>query len=133
VALTAENATQLWQQTLDILGDIASDRARLATSVAIGGPNRLVVSFPAEYSSHKEYCERPVARERFEKSLGSLTGQTVRIEFVVLPATATAVEKAVVPPPNKRQLMQERQKHPLVEATISTFGAEMVEVNEPRR
>jgi DNA polymerase-3 subunit gamma/tau len=130
--LQPESAADVWKQVLDTMGDMTADMGRCAQSIAISGPNRLVVSFPAEYSSQRDFCDRPTSRTRFEQILQTILGQAVRLEFALLPGEPKkTLERA--PPPNKRQLMKERERHPLVQATLETFGAEMLEVEEPRR
>jgi DNA polymerase-3 subunit gamma/tau len=130
--LSTENAAAIWQQVLEAVGDMTADMARLATKIATSGPNRLAIGFPAEYNAQREFCERPASRTRIEQALEQVTGQTIRLEFEVLPATAKPAERAA-PPPNKRQLMKERERHPLVQQAMEVFQAEMVDVVEGRR
>lgn len=130
-ALTPANAAEIWQQILDNMGDMVADMGRLATKIASSGPNRLVASFPAEYITHKEFCERPNARSRIEKALAELTGEIIRVDFELLPGSPKPVERAA-PAPNKRQLMKDLERHPLVQQTMEAFGAEVVNAEPPR-
>lgn len=132
MAVTAENAADIWSQALDAMGDMTSDMGRLASRIAISGPNRLVASFPAEYITHKEFCERPASRSRIEKALEEVTGQTIRVDFELLPGTPKPVARAA-PPPSKRQLIKERERHPLIQQTMEIFQAELVDVVEGRK
>jgi DNA polymerase-3 subunit gamma/tau len=129
--LTPANATEIWQQVLDNMGDMVADMGRLAAQVASSGPNRLVASFPAEYITHKEFCERPNSRSRFEKALSDLTGEIIRVDFELLPGKARPTERPT-PAPNKRLLMKELERHPLVQQTMEAFGAEVVNAEPPR-
>lgn len=133
VALTAANAASIWQQALDSMGDMTADMGRLATKVATSGPNRLAVSFPAEYSAQKDFCERPTTRPRFENALQQITGQTIRLEFELLAGAPKAAETRVAAPVSKRQLLKERERHPLIQQAMELFQAEMVDVVEGRR
>ncbi|HTN74664.1 MAG TPA: DNA polymerase III subunit gamma/tau, partial [Pirellulaceae bacterium] len=129
--LTAKNASEVWQQVVEALGDMTGDMARLATQVASSGPNRLVVQVPAAYI--KEHCERPNIRSRIEQALNSIVGQPVKVDFEVRAEAAPRPVQAAVSAPNKRQMMKDRERNVLVQQTIELFQAEMVEVIEPRR
>jgi hypothetical protein len=123
---------EIWQQTLEALGDMTADMGRKATKIATSGPNRLAIGFPAEYSTQKEFCERASIRQRIEQAAQSVTGRTIRIDFELLPGTPKVVERAA-PPPSKRQLMKDRERHPLVQQAMETFQAELVDVVEGRK
>jgi hypothetical protein len=105
---------------------------RKATKIATSGPNRLAIGFPAEYSSQKEFLERASVRQRIEQTLQTVAGRTIRIDFELLPGTPKTVERAA-PPPSKRQLMKDRERHPLVQQAMEVFQAEMVDVVEGRK
>jgi DNA polymerase-3 subunit gamma/tau len=130
--LSPESAMEIWQQTLEALGDMTADMGRKATKIATSGPNRLAIGFPAEYSTQKEFCERASIRQRIEQAAQSVTGRTIRIDFELLPGTPKVVERAA-PPPSKRQLMKDRERHPLVQQAMETFQAELVDVVEGRK
>lgn len=125
------DAPAVWQQALEFLGDMTADMGQFASRIASSGPNRLVVSFPGEYHTQKEFCERPSSRTRIEQALASVGGTTLRVDFELLPVSAKPVERAA-PPPNKRQLLKERERHPLVQQALEVFQAEMVDVVEGR-
>lgn len=125
------DAPAVWQQALEFLGDMTADMGRFASRIASSGPNRLVVSFPGEYHTQKEFCERQSNRTRIEQALASVGGTTLRVDFELLPVSAKPVERTA-PPPNKRQLLKERERHPLVQQALEVFQAEMVDVVEGR-
>ncbi len=131
VAVFNGDALQIWQQTLDALADITADMCRFASKVATSGPNRLAVSFPGEYISQKEFCERQTNRSRIEQALQSVSGAPLRVDFDLLPVTTKPVER--VAPTSKRQLLKDRERHPLVQQAMEVFQAEMVDVVEGRR
>jgi len=141
--LTAESAREIWDQTLADLGGVTADSASYCASVspqasassnasaAISAPNTLVVSFPAKYTSHKSYCERPEQRARLEEALGAATGMPVKLEFRTLPddSPSQAAGRPVVSP---RQRMREASEHPMVRQAMELFDGEVIRVEEPR-
>ncbi len=131
VEVNDENIRSIWQQAVETLEDTAADFASSFESIAISAPNQLAVSFKAEYTLHKERCERPELKSRLERSLEEITGQRFRIDFRVLPAEQTQPQSRQ-PVMSKRQRMRELEKHPLVQEAIDTFDAEVVDIKPPR-
>jgi DNA polymerase-3 subunit gamma/tau len=129
--LDAESVHAIWKEALATLGDMTADFARHAGHVQLAGPNRLVASFPAGYTLHKEYCERPERRSKLESALAKAAGRTIRLELELLPSDAR-VEPNLPPVQTNRQRMQERQRQPLVRQAIEWFDGEVVRVDEPR-
>lgn len=127
VELTANSAEQVWRQVLAEMGDMTSEMAQRYDRIAISAPNRLVVTFRAEYNHHKESCERPKTKERLEQAMSRLTGTNIRIDFEVLPGEAKPAEEKP-PPASKRQLMREKERHPLVRQAIEMFDAELTDL-----
>ena len=127
--LTAENVEMVWKQVLDSMSDIIADSAAQADSLAIPAPNRLVVGFPARYTSLKVLCEQPDQTAKLERALAAITGQSVRIEFTLVGETATVA--ALAPRPvTQRARMMEKSQHPLVRRAEELFGARLVSVEE---
>ena len=69
---------ELWAQVLLDVNDASSTHLKNA-SIAISGPNRLEISFPASYHFSKQYCERPEMLGRLERIVAEITGQPVSI------------------------------------------------------
>jgi DNA polymerase-3 subunit gamma/tau len=126
--LTGENARILWQQALADLGDMTEDAGRLAESVAISAPNRLVVSFAAQYTLQKETCER--RKTRIEQALSARVDRPVGIEFVVR-AGETAPHRDP-PPVSRRQLQREKENDPFVRQAMDLFDAEIIRLESSR-
>ncbi|MEK6239814.1 MAG: DNA polymerase III subunit gamma/tau, partial [Planctomycetales bacterium] len=74
VEITSENASSLWDQVLSELGDMTAVHAGKYSGIAIHAPNRLVVAFPAQYTFHKRYCERPDQTAKLQEALANLCG-----------------------------------------------------------
>ncbi len=125
--LTAQSLDDVWKQVLAELGDMTADFAGRCDRLAISGPNRLVVSFRAQYD--KEACERPDRKQRIEQALSRLTGRQVRIDFEVVPGQQRPAEHRP-PVVSKRQRMRDKEKHPLVHKAIELFDAEIVDLDE---
>ena len=130
--LSPASADSVWRQVLAEMGDMTSEMAQRYDRIAISAPNRLVVTFKQEYNLQKESCERPKNKERLEQAMSRLTGANVRIDFEVLPGEPNQGEKPA-PPVSKRQLMREKERHPLVREAIEMFDAELTDLeSEPR-
>ncbi len=132
VELSPENVRRIWQQALDSLGDTTSEFASQCDSVAISAPNQLVVRFKAEYTLHKERCERPDLRNRLETAVSEVAGRQIRIDFQTLPKEKAQTQTRQ-PVMTKRQKMREMEKHPFVKEAIETFDAEVSDVISPKR
>jgi DNA polymerase-3 subunit gamma/tau len=133
-AIEQKEALQAWRQTLAELGDMTSDCAAKFDSLAISGPNRLVVRFKKAYITAKEFCERPERRSRLELVMSRLTGRTVRIDFALSadePQRTATQQVAPRPQASRRQRQAELQRHPLVRQAVEMFDAEIVNVVEP--
>ena len=131
VKLTAGSAESIWKQALGIIEDMTADYAKFYDRVAIRAPNRLVVSFRAEYTHQKEACERPDRKARIEETLGRIAGRPVGIDFDVLPAEPAA-ERPRPTPQNRVQRLREKEKNPIVRQAMELFEAEILRVDEPR-
>ncbi|MCP4192998.1 MAG: DNA polymerase III subunit gamma/tau [Planctomycetaceae bacterium] len=125
--LTEHQAQQAWRAALGSLNDMTADCASHADSVAISGPNRLVVRFRGMYNSSKSFCERPARKETLEKALSVAAGRPLRLDFHVLKE-----DRAHPTPPkpvvSRQQLKQQAASHPLVALAVELFDAEVISV-----
>ena len=131
--LTAENAAAVWAQALEKLSGMVVDHARLFDRVALSGPSRLSVSFPPQYTLARSACQRPEQVARFEQALADVTGQTVRVEFL-LSAEGANGQEAVAPAPRPvplHQRLMEVQRHPMIRRAGELFGAHPVSMDDP--
>jgi hypothetical protein len=109
------------------MGDMTAEMGQRYHRVAISAPNRLVVSFGREYNLQKESCERPRNKERLEQAMSRLTGTNIRIDFELLKGQPAAQQPKPAPV-SKRQLMREKERHPLVRQAIEMFDAELFDL-----
>ncbi len=124
---------QNWRRALDEINDMTADHAGLADSVAISGPNRLVVRFRQVYNASKSYCERPEKREALEQAFEQVTGCRVRFEFELLKEEPKRVETQPRPAIARTQLRQQVAKHPWVQRAVELFEAEIVNADRDDR
>lgn len=129
--LTPETAIDLWPKALAAMGDLTADYARMAASVAISGPNRLVARFGKEYSSAKEYCERPERKANLEQALGKFFGAPIELNFEVsaeVASTGLAQRLQQAPGSSRQQRNLQAAQHALVRQAIELFDAEVIGV-----
>ncbi len=131
VALSADNAVEIWNAALERMTGMAVDQARQFDSVEFRPPNRLVVHFKSSYAICKSACERPEQVARFEQALSEIAGQRVCVEFTVaaddVSASGAAAPRAVSPHQRLLDVMQ----NPLVHRAGELFGAQPVRVDDP--
>ncbi len=133
VELTPENAMELWNRAIGNVSGMVADHARQFHAVAISAPNTLVISFRPEYAMPKSMCERQASR--FEQALAEVTGQTVRLQFIVEESggSAGASSSPPVRAVSQHQLVMQVAKHPMVRQAAELFGATPVKVEPPSR
>ena len=133
--LTAELLPLLWKQALAAIEDMTRDFAAKAESIAISGPNRIVVRHRKAYN--KEQCEKPERKARLEQALSQAAGAEIRLEFELLPDLPAANGAGLAPVPSAAQSRQRRNKvaerNLLVRQAIEMFDGEIVNVVEPIR
>jgi hypothetical protein len=132
MVLTDDSAEQIWQQTLQSLGDVTADLGTCYERVAISAPNRLVVSFKAGYTLQKESCERPERKSRLESTLSQITGKTMRIDLELL-SDDKETKPAVATVKSRTQQIQDAQKQPFVRQALELFEAEILRVDSSKR
>jgi DNA polymerase-3 subunit gamma/tau len=131
VKLSPQNSQAIWEQSLAQIAGMTAVHARRATAVAISGPNRLAISFPASYTSSRSYCQRPAQRQEIEAALAAVVGETVRVEFrEASEASAPPTESSATQIP-QAQLKKQVATHPLVKAAIELFDGTVVAVERP--
>ena len=127
-------ALTVWRKTLDELQDMTGEFASKFSGVAISGPNRLVVEFRKDYTTAKEFCERPERRSRLEQILSRVAGRELRIDFA-LSADESQVPVsqgvAIRQPAKPRERRTEVQRNSLVRLAVDSFDAEVVTIIDP--
>ncbi len=131
-ALSAETATRIWRHVVENLGELVADQARLSERVTLAGSNRLVVSFPAKYTSCRQFCELPEQRAKLEAALAVAAGAPVRLDFEVLPETGEAAPPVASATVSRRQLQAQVASRPIVQRAMELFEVEQPRVEPPR-
>lgn len=115
---------------------MAADLGKLASDIAISGPNALAVSFPPHYTYQKSACERPDRKARLEEAVSAVVGRPIRLEFRINEAAvAKPPEKPAASVPTlvqKAQRKREKERHPLVRQAMELFEADVEHVTEGR-
>jgi len=134
VALTDENATEVWSRVVAECPGTVGDHARLFDRVAIVAPNRLAVFFKPGYTLQKSMCERPERVARFEQLLAQITGTGVKLEFRLTEAGPQEGEEAPQQRPRKdaaHRYQELAERHPFVQRADDLFGGERPQVIDP--
>jgi DNA polymerase-3 subunit gamma/tau len=121
---------RIWGEVTGQISDLLREHVERVDRVAISGPNRLDLVFPAEYHFHKTFCERPEVMQRLEQLLRDVTGGVVQVRLI-LEETETA-EATTEAPAIEEGTVDEAD--PMVEEAQSVFGAtveRVVPVNRP--
>ena len=129
--LDGDNAASIWDQVVAKLGNMSADSARNYSRIAISAPNILVVHLKPGYTFAKAICEQPGQLAQFERAWAELTGQSVRVQFIVEDAPATQEPVAAVRVATAHQRLMEVAEHPMIRRASELFGAEPVRVDEP--
>lgn len=83
IPLQSGRETVVWQRVVGEISDILYDHVTCVDRVAISGPNRLDLVFPAGYHFQKQFCERPEMFQRLQGLLRNVTGQVVHLRMLV--------------------------------------------------
>jgi DNA polymerase-3 subunit gamma/tau len=134
-ALTPTTAESLWNAALREVSKLTAGMAESYSKVEVPSENRLVVTFPANKRFAKDVCEREGNLARLRESLARLTGEAVRLDFVLEDSAGTGPEPfspraAARRPsgPSPQQQLREIQSHPMVKKAEELFGAEPIRV-----
>jgi hypothetical protein len=78
-------------------------------------------------------CERHTGR--FEQALGEVTGQRIRLQFVLEQSGVSTggSPREPVRPVSQHQLVMEIAQHPMVQQAAELFGATPVKVEQSNR
>lgn len=133
VALSDASAEVVWRAALERLSVMAAAQGKLFRSIAIEGPGRLVVTFPAEYALAKSFCERPENTARLEQALNEVTGRIVRVRFAEDggKGDSSQGEASHACRPSSQQRLKEVMENPVVRRVHELFGATPLRVDGP--
>jgi len=135
-ALTAETYSterlaSLWEQILANLGNMIAEHAGRCERLAISAPNRLVLTFPAKYTFHKSYCERPERAAKLQEALAQFTGQAVQLEFRVSSDESVGGPAAPPVPAPRPAAAPVSLSHPLVRRALDLFQGRVIRAEPP--
>jgi DNA polymerase-3 subunit gamma/tau len=128
VAVTGQNAMSIWRQALARIEGMTAMHAGRAASIAISGPNRLAIGFPASYTSSRSYCERPLQRQELETALAAVVGESIRIEFRETSEPLSPTSEPVPTQIPQAQLKKQVATHPVVSAAMELFDGTVIAV-----
>jgi DNA polymerase-3 subunit gamma/tau len=133
--LTAESKDAVWAQVLAQIGFFLKSKLEKAESVAISGPNTLVLRFAAGYNDEREHCQAAGNVARVEDALRRVTGQpcSLRIETgSAAPASepAPAGEAAEGAMSRSRRMRAEAMQLPLLKRALDVLEANIVHMDD---
>jgi DNA polymerase-3 subunit gamma/tau len=128
------NLSDLWQQVLAEAGFALASDLRKVASVAISGPNTLVLRVPKRYNAHGVSAFDPSRLGRVEAVLSRVVGQpcSARVEVVEddpsEPGQAGVTARPGAAPGSTRQLREKVKQLPLVQKAREVLEAEIIHV-----
>jgi DNA polymerase-3 subunit gamma/tau len=130
VTLTAENLPQVWEEVLTQVGQFLASDLRKANSLAISGPNTLVIRFPARYNLLREQCQEPAKVARVEAVLHKLTGRPWNLRMEAADHSDGGADEPGPAPSRTRQQRQEAAHKPLIKRAMDLLGAQILDMDE---
>jgi DNA polymerase-3 subunit gamma/tau len=135
VLLTEDTLAQVWQQTLALVGPVLAGQLQKARPPAIFGPNCLVLRFPAQYNTQRDYCQDSASVARVEEALRKVTGQPCqfRVEGAGGDALANSTETADDPAHSQSRYRRQRaeaEQEPLLKRALEILGAQVVHLDD---
>ncbi len=111
--VSLENIKGAWQ---DIINNLGRVKMSLATYLHEGEPIRierdvLTVSFPRNYSLHKESLEKKENKTIIEKSISELFNKSLRVNFIL---STQARQK------------EDNEKNPFIKSALEMFGGRII-------
>jgi DNA polymerase-3 subunit gamma/tau len=135
IPLSDASLPRIWAEFLAQAGPMTAGQLQKAQTLAIIGPNALVLRFEARYTGEREYCQDPTRVARMEEALRRITGHAcqIRVEVVRGSALANSNESADDPensPSRYRRQRAEAEKEPLLKRAMEVLGAQIVQFDE---
>ena len=121
--LTPANALRLWQQAVKQVNGLVGDNGALADSVDLTEDRRLVVHFPPQFSTCRDFCERPANREKLLQALEQVVGEPVVLELKTHVQAANSMAPPN-PPRSNKQRHAEITSEPFVQRAMELFAGE---------
>jgi DNA polymerase-3 subunit gamma/tau len=131
--LTSDSVPQVWPEILRQLPPFLASQAERAGFPAIFGPSTLVLRFPGEYNSEREYCQEPSRLARLQDVIRKVVpgGWVLRVESTGSTGTAPPADEAGTGSQSLyRRQRAEALQEPLVKRAIDVLEAQIVRVDE---
>jgi hypothetical protein len=134
VPLTESTRDAVWTKVLSEVGFTIAGVLKKASSLAIPGPNALVMRVSQRYNVPGGAILDSTQLARVEDVLHKITGQpcNVRVEFIKDEEPAADAGRSAVAPPTAqaRQQRAEILQMPLVKKAVEVLGAQLVRADE---
>ena len=128
VPLEAGRESELLSQIIFRATDPQLSVVQRTLSIAIPGPNQLVMVFPRQYHLAVTSLDRPEMLGQLEKLVQGIVGHPVRVKLRV---EESQTPKTAVPAPVTRGPVASRdvEQDPVVSKLVTVFGAQIVRVD----
>jgi len=135
VSCDAQSLPTVWSQALGHMPGFFANALERAGLPAISGPNTLVLRFPADYNSEREYCQDSVRLARLEQVLAKVTGAkwSLRVEAApqgTTPSPAPTSEDGTAQLSRARRQRVEATQEPLIKRALEVLEAQIVSVDD---
>ncbi|MCA9077429.1 MAG: DNA polymerase III subunit gamma/tau, partial [Planctomycetaceae bacterium] len=132
VEFSEETLDDFWTKVISGVEDKFRNHLKVASAIAISGPNRLEISIPQSYFLSRQFCDRPESIGQLEAISQELTGQKITITFRTVEAESRATGQRAPsgPAPRPRKRKPKVDQDEFVEQALSIFGAKVVDVRE---
>ncbi len=132
VEFAEDSLKMFWTKVTSRLEDKFASHLKLASAIAISGPNRLEISFPQGYFLSRQFCDRPEHIAQLEVIAQETAGQEIRVEFRTVQADSNNGSRSAPSQasPRPRRRTPQLDKDRFVEQAVAIFGATVVDVRE---
>tara|TARA_R110002049_G_scaffold2750_4_gene21887 strand:+ start:28702 stop:30741 length:2040 start_codon:yes stop_codon:yes gene_type:complete len=131
-----QSIEQVWKTCFDGIDPMTETLARSVDRVQVAGDSTLNLVFPASAKLAMSRCDLPEHKNAIAEAVGKSFGRTITLQLI---CDETKRAPVVKEKQDKRMSGKERmerrreiQAHPLVQACIEQFEAEIVKVDDPR-
>ncbi|MGH7199063.1 MAG: DNA polymerase III subunit gamma/tau [Planctomycetaceae bacterium] len=129
VEFRSETQDAFWAQLVESSEDRLKRHLRVASRIAISGPNHLEVTFPASYHFSKQYCERPEELTRIGRLAETIAGRPIRL-LLHLEEEPRPAADATKPAANTGRPPSGPIDDPFVQQALGVFGGTVFRVDQ---
>jgi DNA polymerase-3 subunit gamma/tau len=135
--LSQETLPQIWTEVVAQVGPMLGSHLGKHESIAISGPNTLVLRFSPRYNAAREHCQDPNSVRRVEEAFKKVTGRPWSLRVEAAPegggsrqAPSGGTEEASPSPSRSRQQRLNAMQKPLVKSALDLLGAQIIDMDE---